>query len=419
MIFSSFVESYQFFLLATFIIALVLGVVVNKTNFCTMGAVSDMVNMSDYTRMRAWLLAISVAILGVVTLEASGLADPDSAFPPYRASQFIWLENLLGGFLFGIGMTLASGCGNKTLIRIGGGNLKSIVVFAIIAVIAFYMANPLPGGDSTLFSLLFYDWIRPTAIDLSHNADLGSLVAEDNSVTARLIIGLVLALTLLIFILKSADFRRSGDAWLSGIVVGAAVVLAWFVTSNVQIDVEEELYSLSGYYEEWDMLADDEEGKPAVGRVLSPQSFTFINPIGQSYGYVASGFDSSIVSFGLVAVAGVILGSLLWALISKSFRLEWFVNGKDFLTHVIGAILMGFGGVLALGCTIGQAITGVSTLALGSFISFFAILLGSALTMKMQYYKMLYEDASWFAVLLTALVELRLLPPALRKLERL
>ena len=115
---------------------------------------------------------------------------------------------------------------------------------------------------------------------------------------------------------------------------------------------------------------------------------------------------------------GVILGSFAWALVSKSFRIEWFVNFRDFVTHVIGGILMGVGGVLALGCTIGQGVTGASTLAIGSFLAFGGIVLGSALTMKIQYYKMVYEDeASLGKALITALVDFRLLPAGLRKLE--
>jgi hypothetical protein len=119
-----------------------------------------------------------------------------------------------------------------------------------------------------------------------------------------------------------------------------------------------------------------------------------------------------------MSVFGVILGSLLWSVISKGFRIEWFASFKDFIVHMIGAALMGFGGVLGLGCTIGQGITGVSTLALGSFLVFASIVFGSALTMKMQYYKLLYEeDATFFKSLITALVDFKMLPSGLRKLE--
>ena len=119
-----------------------------------------------------------------------------------------------------------------------------------------------------------------------------------------------------------------------------------------------------------------------------------------------------------MALAGIIAGSLLWSLISRSFRIEWFASGRDFVNHFIGAILMGFGGVLAMGCTIGQAVTGFSTLALGSILTFIAIVLGSALTMKIQYYKLVYEkEATFFKALVTALVDIKLLPASMRKLE--
>ena len=419
MTFDSFISAQSFFLWTVFIIALLMGAIVNKTNFCTMGAVSDWVNIGDTGRFRAWLFAIAIALLGVTVLEAAGMVNVTSAFPPYRGPQLIWAENLLGGILFGIGMTLASGCGNKCLVRIGGGNLKSIIVFAVIAVIAYFMINPFPGSDQTLFTVLFYDWIRPLAIDTGTSQDLGALVAgSEKAATARTIIGGILGFVLLVIVFSSRDFRGSFDNILGGLAVGLAVLAAWYVTSNVQLDVDGENYTLQAYAQQWDFLAESDEGKPADTRPLAAQSFTFINPMGQTAGYSASGFSSAYLTFGVMAVAGVILGSLLWSLLSRSFRFEWFASFRDFFSHFIGAILMGFGGVLALGCTIGQGITGISTLALGSFIAFGGIVLGSALTMKIQYYKMVYEaDASFIAALITALVDMHLLPKAMRRLE--
>ncbi len=419
MTFDSFISAQSFFLWTVFIIALLMGAIVNKTNFCTMGAVSDWVNIGDTGRFRAWLFAIAIALLGVTVLEAAGVVNVTSAFPPYRGPQLIWAENLLGGILFGIGMTLASGCGNKCLVRIGGGNLKSIMVFAVIAVIAYFMINPFPGSDQTLFTVLFYDWIRPLAIDTGTGQDLGALVAgSEKAATARTIIGGILGFVLLVIVFSSRDFRGSFDNVLGGLAVGLAVLAAWYVTSNVQLDIDGENYTLQAYAQQWDFLAESDEGKPADTRPLAAQSFTFINPMGQTAGYSASGFSSAYLTFGVMAVAGVILGSLLWSLLSRSFRFEWFASFRDFFSHFIGAILMGFGGVLALGCTIGQGITGISTLALGSFIAFGGIVLGSALTMKIQYYKMVYEaDASFIAALITALVDMHLLPKAMRRLE--
>jgi uncharacterized membrane protein YedE/YeeE len=418
MVFESFAEGLSFFLWSTFVIAVIMGAVVNKTNFCTMGAVSDMVNMGDYGRIRAWLLAIAVALLGVTGLEYLGMVEVSSTFPPYRNGQLVFGENILGGFLFGIGMTFASGCGNKTLIRIGGGNLKSVLVFIIIALIAWYMINPFPGSDKTLFSVLFYDWIRPMSVDLASQQDIGAVISTENTALVRLIAGGIIGLILLVLIFRSADFRSSRDNILGGVVVGLVILAAWYTSSNIAVDADDSLYSMSDYYSEWDMLADDDSGKPKRGSAVAAQSFTFINPIGQAYGFIQSGLDRALVTFGLVSAIGVILGSFLWSLVSRSFRIEWFVDVRDFFTHLVGAILMGFGGVLAMGCTIGQGITGVSTLAIGSILTLISIVFGSALTMKIQYYKLVYEDeASFFKALLTSLVDMRLLPASLRKLD--
>ena len=439
MVFETFSAANSTLIWATFIIALIMGALVNKTNFCTMGAVSDVVNMGDWGRMRAWLLAIAVAVLGVAVLEALSMVNPDQAFPPYRMGQILVAENILGGLLFGIGMTLASGCGNKTLIRIGGGNIKSIFVLLIIGVIAYFMINPI-SGDQTLMSLLFLDWIRPMSVGLSTHQDLGAIIGGESAGAARLILGIIVALGALAFVFKSADFRSSFDNILGGLAVGIAVLGAWYITSNLNLAYEHEFEgdvtvsvrdfvdptSQLGWVSMEDMgMAEDATvlkgwtaDRPSVP-AMSPQSFTFINPMGQTVGYIGSGFDRNMVGFGLMAVIGVILGSFLWSIISKGFRIEWFSSVRDFVNHFIGAILMGFGGVLAMGCTVGQAVTGISTLAVGSILTFIAIVLGSALTMKVQYYQMVYEEeASFVKALVAGLCDMKLLPDSLRKLDK-
>lgn len=421
MIFGDFASAWQIFLFAGFILAVIMGAAVNKTGFCTMGAVSDWVNIGDTGRFRAWFLAMGIAMLGVIFFEYIGIARPDEAFPSYRMSDLAWLENILGGLMFGVGMTFASGCGNKNLVRLGAGNFKALIVLSIIAVIAYFMVNPFPGSDTTLFSLLFYPWTSLTTISLNTPQDLGSIIAgEDKAVMGRLIVGLFLGLSLVFIAFKSRDFRKDKDHAFAGIVVGLAILGAWIATSLVMVDADGEIISLSAYYTDWDLYAFDDAGKPAVGAPLSPQSYTFINPMGQALGYLTVGkATSSFLTFGIVAALGVIAGSFLWALFTRSLRFEWFASFKDFYTHVIGAILMGFGGVLGMGCTIGQGITGVSTLALGSFLTVISIIIASALTMKVQYYKMVYEEEAGFGkALVASMADLKLLPNGLRKLDK-
>ncbi len=415
--FESFAEAHSFLLLSSFIVALIMGAVVNKTNFCTMGAISDMVNMGSYSRFKSWLLAIAVALISITVFEYFELISLNSSFPPYRGSTIIFGENIIGGIIFGVGMTFASGCGNKTLIRLGAGNLKSLVVLIVLSITAYFMTNPFPNSDQTLYSTLFYDWIRVLSISVEGSSDIASLISSEHSKTARLILGLMISFGLFIHVFKNSEFRTNKNNIVAGLVVGLAVTAGWWITSNTQIETDDEQYSLSGYYQEWDMLEDDDQLKPAQARTLESQSLTFINPVGQILGYVQSKFDSALLTFGLVSVFGIILGSMLMALVTKRLSLEWFSTVQDFVHHFVGAIMMGVGGVLALGCTIGQGITGLSTLALGSFITFAAIVFGSTLTMKAKYYRLIYDDAGLYAAIISSLVDLHLAPEVMRKLE--
>ncbi len=365
-------------LLAVFAIAVVMGAVANKTNFCTMGAVSDWVNMEDKGRLRAWMLAITVAMVGVLVLEAMGTIKlPANSFPPYRTENFAWLRYALGGVMFGVGMTLGSGCGNKTLIRIGGGNLKSLVMLVLFAAPAAYLMLWGSIGDSGFYDVVFGGWINPTTIELGkygiHSQDLGALAAGATGIkdvtVLRLVIGGLIAAGFLYFIFKSADFRSNRDNILAGVVVGVAVVLGWWITGG----------SIGN---EWKEFADFQSKVPSR---VAVQSYTFISPMGDTARYLTDPSKFQYLNFGVMALVGVIVGSLLYALITRSFRIEWFANFKDFIAHAIGGLLMGFGGVLSMGCTIGQGVTGFSTLALGSILTFLAIIAGAAATMKIQY----------------------------------
>ena len=397
-------------LLWAFGLAVILGVFATKTNFCTMGAVSDLVNIGDTGRMRAWVFAMGLAILGVMGLSLSGLTDlslvasNDTANPPYLTSNFAWPRNLLGGLIFGIGMTLGSGCGNKTLIRLGGGNLKSIFVFLAMGVMAYLMIF-------TNFSYTaFISWMEPAFIDLSlndiENQGLGSVIAHlagSDVQSTTTIVAVVLGGLLVLWAFMSTDFRGNFDNILGGFVVASVVVGAWWVTTG---ELGQTLL------EEAEMMDD----KPFA---IGAQSFTFAQPSGHFIRWIETGFSSSLITFALIAGFGVIVGAFLYSVLSRKFRIEWFASWKDFVTHIIGGLLMGIGGVLAMGCTIGQAVTGASTLAMGSFLTFFAIVLGSALTMKIQYYQMVYEEEASFAkALVASLADLKLLPNSLRKLEK-
>jgi uncharacterized membrane protein YedE/YeeE len=347
----------------SFALAFVFGAIGHKTNFCTMGAVSDWVNMGDLNRMRMWLLAIGVAILGANALHLAGQIDLSKSI--YPGPNFTWLSYIVGGFLFGVGMTLGSGCGSKTLIRIGGGNLKSLVVF-LVAGIAAYMT--LRG----LFGAFRVGVLEKASLTFATGQDLPSLLGG-----ARLWIALAAGGALVAYAYASRDFRSSFDNTLGGVVTGLVVVGGWYLSGHIG------------------RIAEDPETLQEAfvatntGRM---EAFSFVAPLAWSLEYLIFWTDKTrIVTYGIASVAGVIAGSLAYALAAGKFRWEGFRNAEDTGMHMIGGLLMGFGGVTALGCTIGQGISGFSTLALGSILSFLAIVAGSAATMKWQYWRMSRE----------------------------
>ncbi|MEW5942283.1 MAG: YeeE/YedE family protein [Pseudomonadota bacterium] len=349
-------------------LAFVFGAVANRTNFCTMGAVSDIVNMGDWGRMRMWLLAIAVAVIGANALHLAGYVDLAKSI--FQTPNFTWLAYLIGGLSFGIGMTLGSGCGNKTLVRIGGGNLKSLVVFAFLGISAYMTLKGLFGSWRVAY-------LQPVAVALSTGQDLPSLLAGmagTDRKTLQIALAAAISGALLIFAFMSRDFRSNPEQVIGGIVVGLLVTAGWYVTGHI------------GYAENPETLETVFFGT----NTRAAESFSFVAPMAYSLELLMLWTDASLtVTFGIASALGVVAGSFAHAMISRSFRWEGFVSAGDTGNHIVGGILMGFGGVTALGCTVGQGISGFSTLALGSIVTFFAIIAGTVLTLKFQYWRMM------------------------------
>lgn len=352
---------------AGFVLAFIFGYVANKTSFCTMGAVSDVVNMGDWGRMRAWLLGIAVAILGTHVLVYLGYLDPAKTL--YTTGQLFWLAMVVGGVTFGVGMTLASGCGQRTLVRLGGGNLKSVVVFLFV-------------GYSALVTLRgIFGWFRGNILQaealtlhFDHLQTIPAILMGGENPIGQLLVAIVIAAAILVFVFANKEFRGSPDNILAGLVVGLVVVAGWYVTGHI------------GFGENPETL---EETFLGTNSGLA-ESMTFIAPLGYTMDLWAYWTDTSTtVTFGISTVFGVVIGSFVYSVFNRSFRWEYFTSPQDMFRHIIGAVLMGFGGVTAIGCTIGQGVSGVSTLAIGSIIVFLSIVAGAAITMKIQYYLMM------------------------------
>jgi hypothetical protein len=350
-----------------FVLAFIFGAVANKTNFCTMGAISDVVNMEHWGRMRMWLLTIAVAVIGANLLYYFGLIDLSRSV--YQRPVLPWLSLLLGGTLFGIGMTIAAGCTNKNLVRVGGGSLRSVVVLTVLAISAYMTLKG-------LFGQWRASYLDPVSVDLSQwgfsAQGLPQVLARLTGLpdkTALLITLSVVGLGLLAFVFKDKRFRANLSHVFGSVVLGLVVVAAWYLTGHL------------GYGEDPETL----ETVYFATNTRTLESMSFVAPVAYNLEMLMMWTDKSLrMTFGIASAIGVVLGSFAYAISTRQFRWEGFASMEDLRTQLIGAVLMGFGGVTAMGCTIGQGLSGVSTLAVGSFIALAGIVGGAVATMKWQ-----------------------------------
>jgi hypothetical protein len=348
---------------ASFALAVIFGAVAQRTHFCTMGAVADVVNIGDWSRMRMWALAAGVAMLGFNTMVALGWVEARHSV--YAAPRLMWLSHGLGGLLFGFGMVLASGCGSKTLVRIGGGNLKSVLVFLTMGVAAYATMR----GITAVARVATVDTVAAT---LPAGQDLPSLLAAAGvgaRQTLALWLGLGIGGALVLFAVSRSE-GRSLDVLLGGLGVGAVVAAVWWVSGRLG-HLAEHPQTLEEVF-----LATNSR---------SMESLSFVAPMAYTLDWLILFSDKSkVLSLGIMATLGVIVGSGVAALLSGSFRWEGFRGVEDTANHLVGALLMGVGGVTAIGCTIGQGLSGLSTLSLGSFITLASIMGGAVLALRWQ-----------------------------------
>ncbi len=360
--------------------AMVFGAVANRTHFCTMGSISDWINIGIKTRLRTWMLAMAIALVASQIMQALGWVDLRQSI--YLTTNFTWLGYVVGGFLFGVGMTIGSGCGQRTLVRVGGGNLKSLIVLLVMGITAYMTLRG-------LLAFVRIEFVSAASIDLAEwglaDQSIAAIVGQWFGINRQFVLyalTAIIGLGVAYFVFKDSAYRRDIENIVTATVVGVLAAGAWYVTGVIGND----------------------EFEPVPLEALS-----FIAPSGNTINYLMT-YTGATINFGIAVVLGVIAGSMLYSILTRTFRIESFASRHDLIAHLSAGVLMGFGGVLALGCTIGQGISGMSTLALGSLMALVSIIFGSAFTIKMQYH--LIDDSFGRAVTQT-LADFRLLPKTL------
>lgn len=348
---------------AAFGVSVLFGWIAQRTQFCTMGAISDVVNMGSWTRLRMWGMAVGVAMLGFYGLGSLGWIDTSMSI--YTGGRIVWLSATVGGLLFGFGMVLASGCGSKTLVRMGTGSLKSLVVFFVMGFAAFATLRG-------VLAVVRVNTVDRVAFDIPAGGALPMWLSQAtgwSSSVSGLSLALVVGGGLVVWALMGEEFRTSRGL-LAGVGLGSVITLMWWISGHL------------GYVAEHPETLDAVYLASTSGRM---ESLTFTAPMAYTLDWLILFSDTSkVLTLGVVSVVGVVLGSFVQAMGSRSFRWEGFRDTQDTALHLVGAVCMGVGGVTAMGCTVGQGLSGLSTLSLTSIIAVVAIVAGAWLGFRFQ-----------------------------------
>jgi uncharacterized membrane protein YedE/YeeE len=318
--------------LAAFVIGIAFGALARWSGFCLRGAVEDVLTKDNAPRARGFLLAMVVALIVVQALVLTGRLDISKAV--VMPTSLFWGGALVGGLLFGVGMVLTGGCGTRMLVLAAGGNLRSAVVFFVFGFVAYATIRGILAPARAAF-------MDAASVKLAHQA-------------LPLVVGPVVLVLALAFILwRRVELKHL----LGGALIGLLVPAGYLVTA---------------------VLGNDDFDQTTV------ESINVTRGGGDSLIYLLT-WTGSKINFGIAFVGGILVGAALVAALRREFKLEGFERPADMLRYAAGAALMGVGGVLALGCTVGNGLTGIASLAPTSFIALPAMVLAAAVTMKWRW----------------------------------
>lgn len=345
------------------VLGLVLGAVGQSTRFCVRGAIADWVQLRSPGRLVSWLLAVAVGAIAVQGLVSAGAFDATRTIG--WGERFPWLSYLVGGGLFGYGMILAGGCPQRCLVKAGSGNLKALLTLVLVAIASLMT---LRGA----FAPLRASGLDAFANTLAGSQDLGAVLARSLSLPAALLRWLVTgAVTAGVLVLAWRVRAQLKPAhWIGGIAVGLLVAAAFYLTGHVGFIAEH-----------------PETLEPAWLGTQSkrPEGLSFAAPLAHALDLLTLWTDkSTVATFGVTLALGVLLGAFASARLRGDFRLESFQTPRELGAHAAGAVLMGFGGVTALGCSLGNGVTGLALLSSGSLLAVAGICAGARLALGRQ-----------------------------------
>ena len=338
---------------AGFLLGCAFGVAARLSRFCLLRGLRQQLQPASPENngapaLQAFALALAVALSASQALAFGGYIDLNAA--QVVRAHFSVTGVLLGGLLFGAGMVLARSCGARALVLLAGGNLRALVTLLCLGLAA----------QATLTGVLapVRQWLQGWRLLTLEHATLPQQLhaaGVSNSATLALAAGLP-SLVLMGYALWQPALRKSALSLCCSIAIGALVTALWWITAHVGVD-------------------------PFDPAPLT--SLSFVGPVAEGLLYLQLAVGRS-VGLGPAMVAGTLAGAFLTALLTGNARWESFTSPKHLAASASGGLLMGLGGVLAVGCSIGQGLSGLSTLAFASLPACIGIVVGALLVLKLQ-----------------------------------
>ncbi|MEC9342534.1 MAG: YeeE/YedE family protein [Pseudomonadota bacterium] len=324
------------------LVGVILGYVSRRNHFCTMSALERYWYAGDGNGLRAWVLAAAVALVATQAMIAAGMIDLSASF--YLTPVLPVAGSLAGGLMFGIGMALVGTCGFGAIIRLGGGNLRALVVLTGIGLAAIAAQRGIT-GHFRIFA------IEPLSLDLAPapSQSIGDILSHATGLALGLPLALVIGGTALAWVFSAAAFRRDRGKIAAGAVIGLCISAGWLATSFFS------------------------------GRLFSEvqlEAGSFVTPVGDTILQLIT-VTGTLPDYGVGLVVGVFVGAAAAAWWADDLRWEACDDARELGRHLAGAFLMGTGGVFAMGCTIGQGVSAVSVMALSAPITLLGVVFGA------------------------------------------
>jgi len=320
-----------------------LGLAARIGRFCTLGAIEDLFYGENPLRLRMWGIAIGVAVMGTFGLSLAGLLDLEQTL--YLGLQWNPYASVFGGLVFGYGMALAGNCGYGALARVGGGDLRSLLIVLIMGIFAYITL----GGPLSSLRL----WLFDSPGQSTQVTSFAHALAQATGIGVEPA-GIAIGFGITCITLLSSSMRRTPSYIFWGGIAGCAIVSGWAGTQWV---------ANTGF---------------DATRVVS---HTFSAPIGETTLFVMTSSGNSI-TFGTGSVVGVVIGAFLGSLIKGHFRWEACDDPRELRRQILGAALMGIGAVVAVGCSVGQGLSAFSVLAYSAPVTLACILAGAAIGLR-------------------------------------